>query len=69
MKKFKEVKFDLNKALVKHGVTKYRLSKILGKETGVITKLCREGNNPTLSTINEIAKAINCPVSDLLLGK
>ncbi len=59
-------KFYLNKVLEQRGVTQYNLSQLLGVSTGVVSRWCSEGYNPTLKTLNKLAKALGVRIADLM---
>ncbi len=65
MKKFKAIKFDLEYALERRGISKYALAKAMDKDTSNIFRLCREDANPRLSTLIELAEKIDCPIEEL----
>jgi transcriptional regulator with XRE-family HTH domain len=69
MKKYKETVFTLKTVLKEKEVTQYRLAKLLDVETNHVTRWCKKDHNPTLKTMNRIAEALNCKVSDLLTNK
>lgn len=64
-KKYKVATQQIVKTMEKHGVTQYRLSKILGIRTDMVNRMVHS-KNPTLKTLNKLAKAIDCRVSELI---
>ncbi len=66
MARYKEAKFDLKTTLKEHNLTQYKLAKIMGVDSNQISVWVKKNHNPTLKTLNKIAKAIGCKVPDLL---
>nr|WP_296029599.1 helix-turn-helix transcriptional regulator [uncultured Dorea sp.] len=42
-----------------------QVSRLTGISTSTIEKVMREDSNPTIRTLNKIAKGLNIPITDL----
>lgn len=59
-------KFALQKVLDKKGITQYRLAKSLKVSAAEVYRWCLPGYNPTLRTMDKIAKALNVKLDELV---
>lgn len=63
---YKKFRFDLDKALKLKKMSKYALAAVMEIPASRISEINRKDYNPTVSTLNKIAKALNCSIYDLI---
>lgn len=62
----KPAKFRLKKVLKEKDVSQYELAKRLGVHTNNVSRMVKPGYNPTLKTLNKLADALGCKVTDFI---
>ncbi len=56
---------NLKTLRTRKGITQIEIANILGVDRSFVSNIENGKNNPTLSTITKLAKAINVPVDEL----
>lgn len=51
--------------MYEHNLSVRQVSRLTGISTSTIEKVMREDSNPTIRTLNKIAKGLNIPITDL----
>ncbi len=59
------MKILLGKIMYEHNLSVRQVSRLTGISTSTIEKVMREDSNPTIRTLNKIAKGLNIPITDL----